>query len=316
MITKYNIFALEEEFNNSLSPLYSIINESKGYFDYDMENDDIVNDLLFKDLRKGINIFKERVAKFIEKLPQDKLNHYYAKYINFITNKLPKISMKKLIIIVTSLFVIHSNIMSLVSNNPEIKEETKEIIMAEFNKAQQHVKSIEAGYTNNKKDPGNYIKNEKGKKILIGTNHGISAEELKKYLKRNPTVDDMKNLTYEDAEKILKANYWDVANLDKLNNQTIANIIYDGCVNQGVKAMRTIIRKSLEDNNIEVNDNDNIFSDKLINAINDSNDKKDIAKSILDYRKERYHETKNKDVFLKGWLNRLNTYYNQLDTIE
>lgn len=100
--------------------------------------------------------------------------------------------------------------------------------MADFKIAHRRTSINEGGYTNNASDNGNYVDGK-----LIGTNRGISAPVLKEYLKRTPTVSEMKNLSAEVAESIYKKNYWDVMKGDKWLSQENANNVYDMCVNAG-----------------------------------------------------------------------------------
>ena len=47
--------------------------------------------------------------------------------------------------------------------------------MASFDVAQSQVKEVEAGYSDDRKDTGNWIEIKGIGKRFIGTNHGISA---------------------------------------------------------------------------------------------------------------------------------------------
>jgi lysozyme family protein len=100
--------------------------------------------------------------------------------------------------------------------------------MANFDIAHKKTSVNEGGYTNDANDSGNYVDGK-----LIGTNLGISAPVLKAYLKRTPTVAEMKNLSPAVAAAIYKKNYWDVMKGDDWNSQDNANKVYDMCVNAG-----------------------------------------------------------------------------------
>ena len=63
---------------------------------------------------------------------------------------------------------------------------------------------VEKGYSDNVEDTGNYY-NDK----LIGTNFGITAATLAEHLGREPTVDEMKNLSEETAREITSKKYYD-----------------------------------------------------------------------------------------------------------
>src|SRR3989338_4352850 len=105
--------------------------------------------------------------------------------------------------------------------------------MAQFEKSQKIVGISEGGYQNDPRDEGNYYMGH-----LIGTNWGISATTLAGYVGRIPSVEDMKKLTRETAQQILKANYWLKNHFDKLTNQSVATMLYDGAVNHGTKSTK------------------------------------------------------------------------------
>ena len=116
--------------------------------------------------------------------------------------------------------------------------------MADFNQAQAFVKLAEGGYTDDPRDNGNWTGGRINVGTLIGTNHGISAPVLQSWLGRTPTVSEMKNLSYQTALAIYKKNYWDALTLSNVNNQSIALLIYDGAVNQGVGRMKQLVADS------------------------------------------------------------------------
>lgn len=97
----------------------------------------------------------------------------------------------------------------------------------------------EKGYQNNKKDAGNYVEQSDGSKELIGTNFGISAPTLKRYLGRDITVDDMKNLTKEEASDILYKDYYTEPKIDKLPKDIQKNV-FDYYMNSGPVSIRQL----------------------------------------------------------------------------
>lgn len=105
--------------------------------------------------------------------------------------------------------------------------------MADFFKAHIKTASNEGGYTDNPDDNGNWTGGKKGIGQLIGTNYGISAPVLKGYLKREPTVADMKSISQDAVHAIYKRGYWNTMRGDEILNQQEAESIYDACVNMG-----------------------------------------------------------------------------------
>jgi len=117
--------------------------------------------------------------------------------------------------------------------------------MAEFKIAYLRTAKAEGGYTGDPDDNGNWTGGKKGVGVLVGTNYGITAPELKAYLGRMPTAQDMKDLSKSTAEKIFKINYWDAFSGDKILNQEKANQIFDMGVNGGVGTAIILAKRAL-----------------------------------------------------------------------
>lgn len=167
--------------------------------------------------------------------------------------------------------------------------------MASFEISQKIVGINEGGYQNLTDDSGNWYKG-----ILIGTNWGIAAPTLASFLGRTPTVADMKNLSRATAESILKRNYWLKNHFDKLKNQSVATMLYDGAVNHGVGGILSITKKALARLNHPIT---KVFTSDGIGELNKLN-QKDLFFALKQVRTERYKASPKKQ-YLKGWLKRL-----------
>jgi lysozyme family protein len=113
----------------------------------------------------------------------------------------------------------------------------------------------------------------------------------------------MMNLSYQTALKIYKSKYWNEQNLSEFSNQSIANIIYDGCVNQGQSAMRSLMRDLYSKNGIEIGDDDP-FAKSSIEKINKLNQSK-LFNTIKDLRGGLYRQAATWKRHGEGWMNRL-----------
>ena len=197
-----------------------------------------------------------------------------------------------------------------VAAEPE-KDAGKE--MASFEKAQSLVKSVEAGYSDDRRDTGNYIDVPGGKRF-IGTNHGISAPILQKYFKdkgidRLLTKQDMIDLEYETALEIYKQDYWDAQGLGEFKSQSIANVLYDGCVNQGAGATLQVLKNSMENMGYEA---DTIgtwreFHQELTPKVNEMSSKK-TEQLFEEIKEERMHKYRKADTWEdhgRGWADRV-----------
>lgn len=167
--------------------------------------------------------------------------------------------------------------------------------MASFEISQKIVGINEGGYQNLADDSGNWYKG-----VLIGTNWGIAAPTLASFLGRTPTVADMKNLSRATAESILKRNYWLKNHFDKLENQSVATMLYDGAVNHGVGGILSITKKALARLKHPIS---KVFTSDGISELNKLN-QKDLFFALKQVRTERYKASPKKQ-YLKGWLKRL-----------
>lgn len=172
--------------------------------------------------------------------------------------------------------------------------------MADFNQAQEFVKIAEGGYGNDSRDSGNWTGGKVGSGQLVGTNHGISAPVLSAWLGRTATESDMRNLSYATALQIYKKNYWDAMALSMVENQSVALLIYDGAVNQGVGRLKGLVADSL--NKVGVSASSSERSTELAKKINSAPQQK-FYDTLWNARKSSYSSN---SPFYQGWMNRLN----------
>jgi len=168
--------------------------------------------------------------------------------------------------------------------------------MASFIDAHVYIAESEGGFQQMTNDTGNYVDG-----VLVGTNYGISADTLKSFLGRTPTMEDMKNLTYQEAVSIYIDMYWNRIVGNEIKNQSVALLIYDGSVNQGKGAMRGIVGQSMRELGSYI-DNSEVFTSEGTSQLNSLNQEKLFLK-IYNGRKLRYE--RGQEAFVQGHLNRL-----------
>lgn len=299
-INKYNDFVIEKEFESITSQIFKILeSEEPVTFEWDLtkpnQNTSVV----------------DKLKSFLSKLPKEKVKEYFLKFLSKLSF-LPEMSRKKLMITYATSFLSVASIGYLASDigskdDKVVKEFVKLTKKASFDISQEIVALAEGDYSDDKKDTGNYVDFElNGKTVqrFIGSKYGVSAPVLKEYLGRLPKKEDMINLSYETALDIYKHKYWDSANISEVCNQSIANIIYDGCINQGIGGMKDVLRKALNENGVKISDDENPFNIDFIKNINIINQTK-LFNSIKKFRELRYREAKTFDVHGDGWLDRL-----------
>lgn len=301
IVSNYQEFKLQIEFNQIIADSFLIF-ESEGKW---------IDDRTYQwDLRKDKKTIFDRLKNFISKIPTEKIGSYFIELMNKIKS-IPAKLRKELIFRYCAIFLsvvsanqlFNSEILSKL--DPEIKKDVVEInTKSSFTEAQKLVKSVEAGFSSDRKDPGNWIDVPGGKRF-VGTNHGISAPILAEYLGKLPKKEDMLKLSYQTAVKIYKKKYWDKQNLSLYNNQSVANIIYDGCVNQGISAMKEIITNAMSQMGLEIRPGENPFSESIIYQANQLDQEK-FHSLIRTLREKRYREAGTFETHGKGWLNRLN----------
>lgn len=198
--------------------------------------------------------------------------------------------------------------------------------MAQFEEAIKNTFKAEGGFQAHVNDKANYVNG-----VLIGTNRGISAQGYYEYFKKIPTVDDMKNLTVEQAKLIFKSNYWDKVAGDQIANQSVAELMFQFVIGAGSSqlsdikdiANQTQGQVVLTSNDLPISKGDVAF----INGLNQQSYHANlkawrfhyydliVARSIAAWElahkrkiteKEALTETKKE--FLHGWQNRLNTH--------
>jgi lysozyme family protein len=317
MIKTYNNFLIENQFNQIISEIF-LITESEGRWINDREYVWDIEQPNKSNIEKSL----DKLRDLISKIDKDQIRHYYIRLVNKL-KPLPDRMRRFLLTHYTSVFLAAVSFGYLLgggtddtqqtnqSPNKEQKVETidpkikKELIelnkKSSFEEAQSSVKEVEAGYSDDRGDTGNWVEVPGGKRF-VGTNHGISAPILQKYLGRIPKREDMENLSYQTALEIYKKDYWDAQNLSDICDQSVANVIYDGCVNQGIDGMSEVIRNAAKEQGINLTGS--VYSKNNLRRLNSLN-QKELFNSIKKFRESRYKEAATWNRHGEGWLNRL-----------
>lgn len=152
----------------------------------------------------------------------------------------------------------------------------------------KYILMVEGGYSNHKNDRG-------GK-----TKYGITQAVAKNY--------GIEDLTIEQAKEIYYKKYYLKNKLDKVDNVKIALSIFDFIVNSGLYGVRKA-QQALKELGYKITI-DGIIGEQTLKYLNLVNENKFLTK---------YHELQIKfyntlatskpsqKVFLKGWLNRVNS---------
>ncbi len=151
-----------------------------------------------------------------------------------------------------------------------------------------HLLKHEGGYNDIKEDKGG------------ATNYGISLRFLKT-INKDANKDTIKNLTKDDAKKLYFTHFYSINNFDMINNQKVANKLFDMCVNMGNNKAIKILQECL---NVKV---DGFCGVNTINAINFIDGGK-LIDLLVCRQREFYNEIVRNNltqmIFLNGWLKR------------
>jgi len=158
----------------------------------------------------------------------------------------------------------------------------------------------EGGYVNHKADKGG------------ATNLGITQATLSAYLGRQASIYDVKNLTKETARDIYKKNYYLAPKIDRLP-VLIQPLMFDMAVNHGSSKAAKLLQSLLIGMGYAIVADGDIGQKTCKSADNACNSfGNDFVNSLVDTRVKFYHDiVKNnpsQSVFLKGWLNRANSF--------
>jgi len=154
-----------------------------------------------------------------------------------------------------------------------------------FVTALSHVFRLEGGYVNHPSDPGG------------ATNFGITRDTLAEWRDRHVTVEEVKDLTRDEAAAIYKANYWDAARCGSMP-AGVALMVFDGAVNHGVSQSSKFLQHALGV------DADGKVGPKTLGAI-EGLDAVDLIVEIAAQRMRFYGGLRTFTTFGLGWSRRL-----------
>jgi len=150
-------------------------------------------------------------------------------------------------------------------------------------------KTIEGGFVNDPNDNGG------------ATNHGITIGTLSTWRGKRCSVQDVQNLTVDEALRIYRAMYWQPVAGDDLPTG-LDLIVFDCAVNQGIGRGTKALQKAV---GVAV---DGHVGPRTVAAAKACNVLQAIS-SVRDYRLAKYMEADDWPRYKNGWQNRLKTIY-------
>ena len=170
------------------------------------------------------------------------------------------------------------------------------------------VLNTEGGYVN---DP-----NDRGGHTNRGVAWGTWQDYAMKVLGVEPTLENLKLLTEDDARKIYKEGFWDKAKIDEIDDPDMRFFLFDFYINAKGNAIG-VLQKTLNSMQSEVVlDVDKAMGPKTLDCLNKM-DHKEIYNRMLKEREMYYKNLVASDStqvgFLKGWLNRVKEFNEKTD---
>lgn len=154
-----------------------------------------------------------------------------------------------------------------------------------YDAALKKVLAHEGGYTNHPSDPGG------------PTNFGITIHDYRRYINKNGTALDVKNMKLAQAAKIYKEKYWDIQHCDEMPSG-VDYAMFDYGVNSGVGRSQKVLQRILK---VQV---DGIIGAKTLAALK-AQDPQFVILAICKERLGFLRALRTWPVFGKGWGRRV-----------
>lgn len=157
-----------------------------------------------------------------------------------------------------------------------------------YRRALRFVLKREGGYVNHPNDPGGH------------TNMGVTLATFTSWRRSrgepDPTVDDLKALTHEEAFDLYRAMYWDAVKGDSLP-EPVAHLLFDMAVNAGPARAIKLLQEAL---GVTA---DGVIGPQTMAAVEGA----DVDELVQEYSVQRllYYATRpHMPTFGKGWFRR------------
>lgn len=153
-----------------------------------------------------------------------------------------------------------------------------------FDKCLEMVLKHEGGFVNHPKDPGG------------ATNMGVTLATYEQWVGRSVSIEEMKNLAFQDVAPIYKKNYWDKVRGDDLPSGVDWSV-FDWAVNSGpgraAKALQKIVMVG----------QDGAIGPITLAAVH-NHDAKEVIEAMYHSRQRFYENLSTFETFGRGWTRR------------
>ena len=158
-----------------------------------------------------------------------------------------------------------------------------------FDEAFRRLIGHEGGYSNDKRDPGNWTGSKVGVGILKGTKFGLAANTY-------PTL-DIKNISLAQAKDIYKKDWWDKLGANGMHSAVVFQL-WDFAINAGKKRAIQELQQAV---GVAL---DGVIGPKTMEAVN-AHDLNDVILTLTAERLKFYTSLSTWATWGKGWTNRV-----------
>ncbi len=176
------------------------------------------------------------------------------------------------------------------TGNQNLQNHIEEITMASFDKYAPKLRKWEGNKFVN--DPDDYGG---------ATNKGVTLDTFRMVYGADKTVDDLRNMTEDQWRGVMKGYFWDKCKGDMINNQSVAEIFVDWCINAGIDKIKRV--QAMVGTKA-----DGVVGPKTVFAINSAAQESLHGKIKLARAKRYVTQIENKASQMKyfnGWFNRI-----------
>ena len=191
--------------------------------------------------------------------------------------------------------------------------------MANYKNIVPFIRKVEGGITANPKDTASKNPSPCGKDKngnSYHTNKGIQWATFKGLASKggySTSCDNFLKMPDDIWLKIYKVGYWDEIQGDRIKNQAIANVFVEmvwgsglGSVSRGTGTLGWLNRFFLKNYNQNLTSITQMVD--FVNKLDNEGKTPELFEKLNDFRASKY-KALNQPTFIKGWLNRLNSFY-------
>ena len=191
--------------------------------------------------------------------------------------------------------------------------------MADYRNIVPFIRKVEGGLSSDPKDTASKNPSPCGNKngYPIHTNKGITWASFKGLASKGgytANCDNFIKMSDDIWLKVYKVGYWDTIKGDQIKNQAIANVFLEMTWGSGLGSIKSKKGTIYFMNNFfKENYNKNLKTINefvsFVNELDKRGQTPELFEKLHDFRAERYKKMPSASAHLKGWMNRLNSFY-------